>query len=72
MKKTRKKFDAVETMRQIRDRLSNEVEGMTFEEEKRFIRKGGAVSDPHRPRLSVRPAPHPMSLRSGGRVREQA
>jgi hypothetical protein len=35
----KKQFDAVSTMREIRDRLSAQVEGMSFEEEKRFIRK---------------------------------
>ena len=39
MKSTRKEFDAVATMREIRDRLSAQIEGMSFEEEKRFIRK---------------------------------
>ena len=39
MKNTRKEFDAVATMREIRDRLSAQIEGMSFEEEKRFIRK---------------------------------
>ena len=39
MKKTKKEFDAVSMMREIRDRLSGQIEGMSFEEEKRFIRK---------------------------------
>ena len=39
MKKPKKEFDAVATMREIRDRLSAQIEGMSFEEEKRFIRK---------------------------------
>jgi len=38
-KKAEKEFDAVATMREIRDRLSHQIEGMTFEEEKRFIRE---------------------------------
>ncbi|MBI4443370.1 MAG: hypothetical protein HY649_08365 [Acidobacteria bacterium] len=38
-KKAENKFDAVATMREIRDRLSRQIEGMTFEEEKRFIRE---------------------------------
>lgn len=37
--KTKKEFDAVSMMREIRDRLSGQIEGMSFEEEKRFIRK---------------------------------
>jgi len=39
MKKAKKEFDAVLMMREIRDRLSGQIEGMSFEEEKRFIRK---------------------------------
>lgn len=35
--KSEEKFDAVEMMREIRDRLSREVTGMSFEEEKRYI-----------------------------------
>ena len=38
-KKAEREFDAVATMREIRDRLSRQIEGMTFEEEKRFIRE---------------------------------
>jgi len=41
MRKAKKEFDAVATMREIRDRLSVQIEGMSFEEEKRFIRKHG-------------------------------
>jgi hypothetical protein len=33
MSKTRKKFDAVAMMRSIRDKISDEIEGMTLEEE---------------------------------------
>jgi len=36
---TKKKFDAVKMMRKIRDELSEEIKDMTFEEEKRYIRK---------------------------------
>ena len=39
MKKAKEEYDAVGTMREIRDRLSAQIEGMSFEEEKRFIRK---------------------------------
>jgi hypothetical protein len=34
-----KKIDAVKMMREIRDKLSRRFEGMTFEEQKKFIRK---------------------------------
>ena len=37
MKKGEKKFDAVKTMREIRDRLSDRFKGMSFEEQKRYI-----------------------------------
>jgi hypothetical protein len=39
MRKAKREFDAVATMRAIRDRLSGQIAGMSFEEEKRFIRK---------------------------------
>lgn len=35
--KTEKQFDAVRTMREIRDALSAEITGMSYEEERRFI-----------------------------------
>ena len=39
MKKTKKQLDAVLTMREIRDRLSAQIEGMSFEQEKRFVQQ---------------------------------
>ena len=39
MKKSEKSFDAVQTMRQLRDRLSAQCKEMTFEEQKRYIRE---------------------------------
>jgi hypothetical protein len=39
-KKTKaKEFDAVKTMREIRDQLSREIMNMTFEEEKAYLKK---------------------------------
>lgn len=35
--KTDKPFDAVQTMRQIRDSISAEIAGMSHEEERRYI-----------------------------------
>jgi hypothetical protein len=35
--KTEKQFAAVRTMREIRDALSAEIDGMSYEEERRFI-----------------------------------
>ena len=34
-----KKFDAVEMMREIRDRLSKEFENMSYEEQKKYTRE---------------------------------
>ena len=39
MKTSEKSFDAVQMMRQLRDRLSAQCQDMTFEEQKRYIRK---------------------------------
>ena len=51
MPKIEKEFDAVQMMRSIRDRISDEIVGMTLEEEQTYIRerlrnasKTGAVS----------------------------
>ena len=38
MKKGEKKFEAVKTMREIRDRLSEQFKGMSFAEQKQYIR----------------------------------
>lgn len=37
--KKEKRFDAVKTMREIRDKLSKEIMNMTFEEEKAYLKK---------------------------------
>jgi hypothetical protein len=37
--KKEKEFDAVKTMREIRDQLSKEIMNMTFAEEKAYLRK---------------------------------
>ena len=37
--KSEKKFDAVKTMREIRDRLSSEIKSMSFEEQKRYLKE---------------------------------
>lgn len=36
---TEKKFDAVKMMREIRDKIDNETEGMTFEQLKKYYKK---------------------------------
>lgn len=37
-KKTEKTFDSVRLMREARDRISRDIAGMTFDEEKAYIR----------------------------------
>ena len=37
--KTEKEFDAVRTMREIREAISREIQGMSFEEEREYIEK---------------------------------
>ena len=39
MATSNKPFDAVQTMRSIRDNLSKQISGMTFEEEQAYIRQ---------------------------------
>jgi len=34
-----KKFDSVKMMRDIRDKISKDIEGMTLDEEKRYLQK---------------------------------
>jgi len=38
-KKTEKKFDAIKTMREIRDKISLEIMNMTYEEERAYLDK---------------------------------
>lgn len=37
MKKKEKTFDAVKTMREIRDKISQEIMNMTYEEERAYL-----------------------------------
>jgi len=53
MGRTTKEFDAVKTMRKIRDRLSRRFEGMTFEEQKRAM-QAARKPKPARPRGRTR------------------
>ena len=39
MAKIEKEFDAVQMMRSIRDRISDEIDGMTFNEEQTYIKR---------------------------------
>jgi len=38
MEKKQKTIDAVALMRQIRDQMSREIEGMSYEEEKQYLK----------------------------------
>ncbi len=46
MKKSEKSFDAVQLMRQIRDKLSEQFKDMSFEEQKRDLRERLAAVKP--------------------------
>jgi hypothetical protein len=37
IKKTEKKFDAIKTMREIRDKISLEIMNMTYEQERAYL-----------------------------------
>ncbi len=50
MSRTEKKFDAVALMRSARDRISSEIEGMTLEEELKWL-ASQEVQDPFLKRL---------------------
>lgn len=39
IKKPKKKFDAIKTMREIRDQISQEIMNMTYEQERVFLDK---------------------------------
>ncbi len=55
MSKTEKKFDAVAMMRSARDKISAEIEGMTLEEELKWL-ASQEVEDPFLRRLRERAA----------------
>ena len=55
MSRTEKKFDAVDMMRSIRDRISDEIEGMTLEEELAWL-ASQELKDPFLKRLRDRAA----------------
>jgi len=55
MSKTEKKFDAVAMMRSARDRISAEIEGMTLEQELKWL-ASQQIDDPFLKRLRDRAA----------------
>ena len=57
MSRPEKKFDAVAMMRSARDRLSAEIEGMTLEEELKWL-ASQKIDDPLLKRLRDRAAQH--------------
>ena len=57
MSKTEKKFDAVAMMRFARDKISAEIEGMTLDEELRWL-ASQELHDPFLKRLRDRAAQH--------------
>ena len=61
MSKTEKKFDAVEMMRSARDKISAEIEGMTLEEELKWL-ASREIDDPFLKRLRDRAAQHLSAL----------
>ena len=68
MRKAKKEFDAVATMREIRDRLSVQIEGMSFEEEKRFIRNRVSQPKARRSKKPPNEAKQPTPLRPASRA----
>lgn len=38
-----KKFDAVKIMREIRNKIDKDIEGMTFEQEQEYFKKGSEM-----------------------------
>ncbi len=46
MEKKAKTIDAVALMRQIRDQMSREIEGMSYEEEKQYLKDRLRVKKP--------------------------
>lgn len=55
MSRTEKKFDAVAMMRSARDRISAQIEGMTLEEELKWL-ASQEIDDPFLKRLRDRAA----------------
>ena len=46
-KNTEKKFDAIKTMREIRDKISLEIMNMTYEQERAYLDKLLAKGEPN-------------------------
>ena len=68
MNSTEKAFDAVDMMRSIRDRISSAIEGMSLEEELRWL-ASQKLQDPFLERLRERAAQQSVSTRDATRRR---
>jgi len=51
---TKKDFDAVELMRNIRTQIGKDIEGMTFEQEKEYFKKGSNKVKKYKPVCSIK------------------
>lgn len=61
MSKIKKKFDAVAMMRSARDKISAEIEGMTLEEELKWLASQD-IKDPFLRRLQERATQQPVAV----------
>lgn len=50
---TKNDFDAVELMRSIRTKISQDIEGMTFEQEKEYFKKGAERAKKYKPLTNI-------------------
>lgn len=66
MRNSKKKLDAVEMMRSIRDRLSAQIEGMTLEEELRWL-AAQELKDPFLQRLREKAGRQGLAAAEGSR-----
>ena len=66
MSKIEKKFDAVAMMRSVRDKISAEIEGMTLEEELKWL-ASQELHDPFLKRLRDRAAQQPAAADDAAR-----
>ena len=68
MAKTEKEFDSVAIMRSARDRISAQIEGMSWEEELEWL-ASQEIADPFLKRLRDRAAQHPVAADGTSRRR---
>ena len=68
MAKTEKEFDSVAIMRSARDRISAQIEGMSWEEELEWL-ASQEITDPFLKRLRDRAAQQPVAGDGASRCR---